>query len=85
MNNEARQLGMTKTRFINPHGLTDKEHKSTASDMVLLTTAASKLALFQKVTGTAQYGCRVTGASGYVRNVKWEKHESVLGIEGYKA
>ncbi len=83
MNDEAKKLGMTQTNFVNPHGLTAPDHKSSCADLVLLTQAARKLALFRKVTTTAQYGCRVTGQGGYVRNVKWENTNQLLGIEGY--
>ena len=83
MNVEANRLGMSKTHYVNPHGLTAKDHKSCCSDLIKLTSAARKLQLFQKVTSTAQYGCRVTGPSGYVRNVKWENTNQLLSIEGY--
>ncbi|MFW6157053.1 MAG: D-alanyl-D-alanine carboxypeptidase family protein, partial [Armatimonadota bacterium] len=36
MNERARQLGMTNTRFANPHGLHDENHYSTARDMAIL-------------------------------------------------
>ncbi|MEM9147606.1 MAG: D-alanyl-D-alanine carboxypeptidase [Pseudomonadota bacterium] len=36
MTNKARQLGMSKTRFHNPHGLTQRGHVSTARDMARL-------------------------------------------------
>ena len=83
MNSQAKQIGMVKTRYVNPHGLTDKDHKSSCSDLIKLTLVARKLPLFQKVTMTAQYGCRVSGQSGYVRNVKWENTNQLLSIEGY--
>lgn len=83
MNAEAAIIGMKKTRFVNPHGLTAKDHKSCCRDMILLTQAARKLSLFRTITGTVQYGCRVTGKSGYVRNVKWENTNQLLSIDGY--
>lgn len=83
MNSEAKRLGMSKTHYVNPHGLTAKDHKSCCGDLVKLTSAARKLQLFQKVTSTLQYGCRVTGQSGYVRNLKWENTNQLLSIEGY--
>jgi len=38
MNAEARKLGLTATRFANPHGLPDPNQRSTASDLAILTT-----------------------------------------------
>ncbi len=83
MNAEAQSLGLQKSRFVNPHGLTANEHKSSCLDLVKLALAAQRLPLFRKITSTSQYGCRVTGASGYVRNVKWENTNQLLSIEGY--
>ncbi len=51
--------------------------------MLLLAKAARTLPLFREVTSTVQYGCRVTGSSGYVRNVKWENTNQLLSIDGY--
>lgn len=36
MNREARRLGMTQSNWVNPHGLPDKNHVSSARDMALL-------------------------------------------------
>ena len=39
MNAEAQRLGMTKTTFVNPTGLPDPAHKSSASDLAILARA----------------------------------------------
>lgn len=39
MNREAQQLGMTNTHFVNPTGLPDPQHYSTAHDIYLLASA----------------------------------------------
>ena len=39
MNNEAHRLGMTGSHFVNPNGLFDPRHVSTARDLALLATA----------------------------------------------
>lgn len=36
MTNQAKRLGMKNTRFLNPHGLTQRGHYSTARDMAIL-------------------------------------------------
>lgn len=36
MNRRAEELGMTDTHFVNPHGLHDDDHYSTARDMAIL-------------------------------------------------
>ena len=39
MNAEAQRLGMTQTRFVNPTGLPDPAHKSSARDLAILARA----------------------------------------------
>lgn len=40
MNQKAQELGMTHTHFVNPHGLTDEDHYTTARDMAILAVTA---------------------------------------------
>lgn len=42
MNETAKRLGMTRSHFVNPHGLPDPAHVSTARDMALLAMAILK-------------------------------------------
>ena len=51
MNARAAELGMTNTRFANPHGYTAPEHYSTARDLAILSREAMKDALFRKIVG----------------------------------
>jgi len=83
MNQTARELGMMRTNFVNPHGLTDKAHLSTASDLVRLAKAAFDVPKFRDYVTCRQHGCEVTGIGGYQRNLKWENTNRLLGIEGY--
>ena len=39
MNQAAKDIGMTRSRFVNPHGLPDKRQVTTARDMAILTRA----------------------------------------------
>lgn len=53
MNKKAKLLGMTNTKFSNPHGLDDDtENYSTAYDMAKLTKYASTLMEFVEISGT---------------------------------
>lgn len=83
MNRNARELGMSQTHFVNPHGLTDDAHLSTASDLLKLAKAALGLPRFRDYITCRQHGCEVTGAGGYKRNLKWENTNRLLGIDGY--
>jgi D-alanyl-D-alanine carboxypeptidase (penicillin-binding protein 5/6) len=83
MNREARALGMEQSHFANPHGLTEKDHTSTAADLVRLTQAALRLPRFRDYITAYQRGCTVTHTSGYRRNVVWRNTNRLLDIEGY--
>jgi len=52
MNEKAAYLGMNHSHFVNPHGLDDQEHYSTAEDMAKLTAYALKNPVFQKIVST---------------------------------
>ena len=39
MNNTARELGCTNTHFVNPHGLHDENHYTTARDLLRMAAA----------------------------------------------
>ena len=83
MNATARTLEMQQTHFVNPHGLTDNAHLSTAKDMAVLGSAALEVPRFRDYVTCRQHGCEVTGIGGYKRNLKWENTNRLLGIEGY--
>ena len=56
MNNKASFLGMNNTIFYNPHGLDENtKNYSTAYDMALLSTYASKIPLYREITKTKYY------------------------------
>ncbi|MCS6774907.1 MAG: D-alanyl-D-alanine carboxypeptidase family protein [Chloroherpetonaceae bacterium] len=61
MNAEAQALGLTRTRFANPHGLPAREHYSTARDLAHLTRHALRLPAFARAVRTRVY---VIPASG---------------------
>lgn len=58
MNARARAAGATRTRFVNPHGLTDPRHTTTARDLALITREAMKNPVFRQITGTKAYTWR---------------------------
>lgn len=55
MNQKAAELGCTNTHFVNPHGLFDENHYTTAHDMALIAKAAYENETFRIITGTARY------------------------------
>ncbi len=55
MNNKARELGMNDTHFVNPHGLNNENHYSTAADMATLAVACSKNETLMQIVGARTY------------------------------
>jgi len=55
MNQRARELGATGTNFVNPSGMADNNHYTTAYDMALITRAASENSEFMNYFGAASY------------------------------
>jgi len=55
MNNKARELGMNDTHFVNPHGLNNEGHYTTAADMAKLAIACSKNETLMEIVGTRSY------------------------------
>lgn len=55
MNKKAREIGALNTNFVNPHGLHDPNHYSTAYDMAIITREAMKLDFFKEVSKTKNW------------------------------
>ena len=58
MNAKAAELGMTKTHFVNPNGLTN-ENVSTAFDLAKLVRAADQYPLIREFTTDPRYDVRI--------------------------
>lgn len=52
MNDKAHRLGMDQSHFVNPHGLDNQDHYSTARDMALLAAYAMDNPIFAKTVST---------------------------------
>ncbi len=55
MNAKAKELGMDDSHFVNPHGLHDEEHYSTALDMAKVAAYAMKNETFRTIVGTDKH------------------------------
>lgn len=72
MNEEAKKLGAVDTHFVNPHGLHDKDHYTTAYDMYLV---LNELIHYNKFISTISLNsCTVdyTDAQGNAKNKTFE-------------
>lgn len=55
MNQKATELGCVDSNFVNPHGLPDPDHVTSAYDMALISRAAINNKTFREVTGTRTF------------------------------
>ncbi len=55
MNAKAAELGMNGSHFLNPHGLHNADHYTTARDLSVLTAYALKNEQFAKIVSTKEY------------------------------
>ena len=55
MNIKAREIGCTGTHFVNPNGVHDDRHYSTAYDLYLITKYAMQNETFRKLVATTEY------------------------------
>lgn len=71
MNEEARALGATNTHFVNPHGLQDDDHYTTAYDLYLMFNACVQDQRFLDIISLPSYTGELTGADGTYRTEQW--------------
>lgn len=55
MNETAKKVGATNTNFVNPHGLHDDNHYTTARDLAKITAHAMSNEIFAKIVSTKKY------------------------------
>ena len=55
MNERAKQLGCTNSHFVNPNGLHDPDHYTSAHDMALISREAIQNPTFREITGCTEY------------------------------
>jgi len=55
MNSRAEEIGCTGSHFVNPSGMPDSDHYSTAADMALIMRECLKNDLFRKIIATRSY------------------------------
>ncbi|MBQ8182578.1 MAG: D-alanyl-D-alanine carboxypeptidase [Clostridia bacterium] len=85
MNEKARELGMYSTNFVNPSGLTEEKHYSTAYDMALLSCAAIENDTFREICSarsfTVSYGLPEVQRTFYNHNKFLNRYDGALGIK----
>lgn len=72
MNERAKELGATGTHFMNPSGLNDANHYTTAYDLYLMFDEALKLPKFKEIIESSSYTANYTDASGIAVSKTWD-------------
>lgn len=66
MNKKAKSLGAKKSHFVNPHGLHDPEHYTTAYDMAIITKYAMDNEEFQLIVGETVHESEDQGQGEFI-------------------
>lgn len=72
MNRRASELMATQTHFVNPHGLHDENHYTTAYDLYLIFNECIKHTEFVDVISADSYTANISGTDGSTRSLEWE-------------
>ena len=83
MNRRAGTLGCKNTHFMNPHGLHNEQHYTTAYDLALITDAALEHDLFRTVIKTPSYTIPANDTHGEIHFFNTNGLISNLYYSGY--
>lgn len=72
MNETAAAIGATHTHFVNPHGLHNSEHYTTAYDMYLIFRSCLEYECFLPIVGQKSYTVYYTGKAGEDKQLELE-------------
>ncbi len=77
MNEKASTMGAEESLFVNPHGLPDKRHRTTARDLCLISAYALENPTFLKIVSCKYYSPR-----GWKnKNKMLERYEGAVGVK----
>ena len=83
MNQKAKELGLTQTHFVTPHGLDNDEHYTTASELAKLTDYALQNKTFAQIVNSKTYTITINGAARNLYNTN-ELLGVLNGVDGVK-
>lgn len=82
MNDKAAELGCKNTNFVNPNGLYDDNHYTTAYDLALIAKKAMENPKFREIVATQKYQIQATNKQPETRYL--HNHNKMLAYRGYK-
>lgn len=85
MNAKAESLGLSDTRFVNPHGLSAEGHYTTARELAIITAEALRNELFCEIVSTYKKQIPYDGVPGtrYLTNHNplLTKYDGMIGVK----
>ncbi len=83
MNATAKKIGVTSSNFVNPNGLHNDEHYTTARDLAKITRYALDNEMFREIVSSKMYTSHMTMPDGEVVEVEYINHNRLLrDVEG---
>ena len=80
MNQRAASLGLSNSHFVNPSGLQDENHYSSAYDLAMIAREALKNDVFREIAGTRTYQAEREGVDSY--KYFYNKNKTVFQYDG---
>ena len=81
MNLKAEQLGCSGTHFVNPSGLFDENHYTTAGDLAIIAAEAMKREDFREIAGAQKWASEETDRSFVNKNKTVFNYEGGNGVK----
>lgn len=83
MNAKVKELGLTTTHFVTPHGLDEPEHYTSAYELALITDYALHNKKFANIVATKSYNITINGIPRTIGNTN-ELLGNLSGVDGVK-
>lgn len=83
MNKKAKEIGLTNTNFVTPHGLDNENHYTTAYELALLTDYSLNNKTFEKIVNTKNTTISINGNNRNIYNTN-ELLGYMQGVNGVK-
>ena len=83
MNNKAKEIGLSNTHFVTPHGLDNSNHYTTAYELAILTDYALNNETFANIVKTKTYTITINGYPKTISNTN-ELLGNLNGVYGVK-
>lgn len=81
MNNKAKEFGAINSNFVNPHGLHNDNHYSTAYDLALISSHAMKNKVFKDISSAEKYKAESMNTIFYNKNKVVHEYKYGTGIK----